>query len=48
MKQMSSTSVIQVALDSKMGFPGDSLIKNVPVNAGDMWHGFNLWVGKIP
>ena len=35
MKQMSSKSVIQVALDSKMGFPGGSVGKNQPANTGD-------------
>ena len=27
-------------------FPPDSVIKNLPANAGN--RGFNLWVGKIP
>ena len=27
-------------------FPRDSVVKNLPANAGN--HGFNLWVGKIP
>ena len=29
-----------------MGFPGSSVVKNLPANAGDV--GFNPWVGKIP
>ena len=29
-----------------MGFSGDSVVKNLPVNAGDV--GFDPWVGKIP
>ena len=24
------------------------MVKNLPANAGDMRHGFNLWVRKIP
>ena len=34
MTQLSSESVIQVAIDSKMGFPGDSVGKNQPANTG--------------
>ena len=31
------------------GFPGRTVIKNLPANAGDTQrHGFSLWVGKIP
>ena len=29
-----------------MGFPGGSVVKSLPADAGN--HGFNLWVGKIP
>ena len=29
-----------------LGFPGGSVVKNPPANAGDT--GFNSWVGKIP
>ena len=29
-------------------FPGGSVVKNLPVNAGDRRLGFNPWVGKIP
>ena len=29
-----------------MGFPGGSVVQNLPANAGDV--GFNPWVGKIP
>ena len=29
-----------------LGFPGGSVVKNIPANAGDV--GFDLWVGKIP
>ena len=31
---------------TKEGFPGGSVVKNSPANAGDM--GFDLWVGTIP
>ena len=31
-----------------MGFSGVSVIRNLPVNAGDMKPGFDAWVGKIP
>jgi len=24
------------------------VVKNLPANAGDMRHGFNPWIGKIP
>ena len=34
MTQLSSESVIQVAIDSKMGFPGGSVGKNQPANTG--------------
>ena len=34
MTQLSSESVIQVAIDSKMGFPGGSMGKNQPANTG--------------
>ena len=31
------------------GFPGGSRqVKNLPANAGDMRHGLDPWVGKIP
>ena len=30
-----------------MGFPGDTVVKNLPANAGDASDGFNLWVGKL-
>ena len=30
-----------------MGFPGDTVVKNLPANAGDASDGFNPWVGKI-
>ena len=29
-------------------FPGGSMVKNPPANAGDMRHKFSLWVWKIP
>ena len=31
-----------------MGFPGGTVVKNPPANAGDTRHGFDPWVGKIP
>ena len=31
-----------------MGFPGGTSVKNPHTKAGDMRHGFNLWVGKFP
>ena len=32
-----------------MGFPGGSVIKNPPANAGDAGrYGFGSWVGKFP
>ena len=33
-----------------MGFPGGTVVKNLPANAGDARdrHGFNPWVGEIP
>ena len=30
------------------GFPDAVVTKNLPANAGDLRHGFNPWVGKIP
>ena len=33
-------------MEDLMGLPGDSLVGNMPANAGDA--GFDLWVGKIP
>ena len=31
------------------GFPGDSVIKNLPASAGDTEeHRFDPWIGKIP
>ena len=30
------------------GFPSDSVVKNLPANAGDMKYGSNPWVRKIP
>jgi len=30
-----------------MGFPGGTVVKNSPANAGDTDMGFNPWVGKI-
>ena len=29
----------------RLGFPGDSVVKNLPTYAGD---GFHPWIGKIP
>ena len=29
------------------GFPGGSVVKNLPANVGDMQDRFSLWVGKI-
>ena len=29
-----------------MGFPGDTVVKNLPAKSGG--HGFVPWVGKIP
>ena len=34
-----------------MGFPGGTVVKNLPANAGDTREkrpGFDPWVGKIP
>ena len=31
-----------------LGFPGGSVVKNLPANAGDLRCGFDLWVRKIP
>ena len=31
-----------------MGFPGGTVIKNLPASAGDTRDGFNTWMGKIP
>ena len=36
------------AMNLKESFPGDSVVKNLPANAGDAGNGFNPWVGKIP
>ena len=30
------------------GFPGGARVKNLPANAGDMRHGSDPWVGKMP
>ena len=30
------------------GFPGGSMVKNPPADAGDIGDRFNSWVGKIP
>ena len=31
-----------------LGFPGDASSKDLPVNGGDITHGFDPWVGKNP
>ena len=31
-----------------MGFPGGSVVKDLPANAGDTGEAGSLWVGKIP
>ena len=31
-----------------MGFPGGTVVKNPPANAGGIKHRFDPWVGKIP
>ena len=33
---------------NNLGFPGGTVVKNPPANAGDTRHGFDPWVGKIP
>ena len=43
---MDNGELIQV-LRGFQGFQGDSVVKNLPPNAGDMRHGFDLWAGKI-
>ena len=37
-----------ILLYKPSGFPGDPLVKNLPSNAGDIRHGLDSWVGKIP
>ena len=31
-----------------MGFPGGTVVKNLPANSGNSRDGFNHWVRKIP
>ena len=40
--------VILGKLSFPWGFPGGTVIKNLPANAGDTRHKFNAWIGKIP
>ena len=35
-------------MKKEWGFPGDSVVKNLPANAGDRRHRFYTWVRKIP
>ena len=35
-------------LNTAVGFPGGSVVKNSPTNAGHRSRGFSPWVGKIP
>ena len=45
-----SMGLFRGSLFCSMGFPGGSVVKNPPVNAGDIYkrHRFDLWVEKIP
>ena len=45
---MFSDNYSEVELLDGMGFPGGSLVKNLPANAGDGRHGFDPCVGKVP
>ena len=45
---MFSDNYSEVELLDGMGFPGGSLVKNLPANAGDRRHGFDPCVGKVP
>ena len=40
--------VFYSGIPSDLAFPGSTVIKNLPANAGDMRCGFDSWVGKIP
>ena len=45
-KRTQEEKLFNSPLVSKEGFPGGSVVKNSPANAGDT--GFNFWVGTIP
>ena len=42
------TLLIELGLTWIMGFPGGTVVKNPPSNAGDIKHRLDPWVGKIP
>ena len=44
---LTRTLLIELGLTWVMGFPGGTVVKNPPANAGDIKHRFDPWVGKI-
>lgn len=40
--------LVKNSKETAEGFPVVLVVKNPPVNAGDMRRGFHPWVGKIP